>query len=314
MQLVEKGLVTLDEDLRPRIPHFQTVQILTGFDDNDKPIMVDNTKPITLRQLLTHTAGFSYEFADPTLLKWSKQQGNNVSRVQWNLREVSTPLRHEPGESFAYGVNTDWAGLVLEQVTGQKLGDYMKANIFDPLGMKDSGFRQSRMPHVKDRTVPNSIRNPKTGKLVKSSWSFPADKDHEVESGGGGLFTTAADYACILRGFLDGKLLKTKTDQEMLRPQLAGDPQQWLQAIAFHPTIRNTFVAEFENPVPLNHGLGGVLNTEDIPGKRRAMSMAWSGMHCSRWVRFIPASRNLNIVLTDLDNSGLIRRRELALF
>lgn len=283
MQLVERGLITLDEDLRPKIPYFQTVQILTGFDDNDKPIMENNTKPITLRHLLTHTSGFSYEFADPKLLKWSRQQGNKVSRVHWSVKEISTPLRHEPGELFTYGVSTDWAGLVIEHITGQRLGDYMQANIFGPLGMKDSGFRRMRKPHVEDREVVNSLRHPKTGKLVESGWILP-DEHHEVDSGGGGLFTTAADYACVLRGFLDNKLLKSETAQEMVRPQLGDDQRQWLETIAFHPTVKNTFVAEFDSPVPLNYGLGGVLNTENVPGRRRAMSMAWSGIHCSRWV------------------------------
>lgn len=285
MQLVEQGLLGLDQDLRPLIPEFRDAQILVEFDDDDKPVMRDNTKPITLRQLLTHTAGFGYEFADPTLLKWSRQQGRDVRRVLWTRQEVTTPLRSEPGETWSYGVNTDWAGLVVEHVSRQKLGDYMQRHIFAPLGMHDSGFRMARMAHVTPRVVENAVRNPKTGELLKSAWEFPQEREHEVESGGGGMFTTGVDYAKFLRAYLTGQLLKRETAAEMLKPQLNEAQRTWLQAVAFHPTVKNTFAPEFDEGMKLDHGLGGLLNTEDVPGKRRAFSMAWSGMHNARWVR-----------------------------
>lgn len=285
MQLVEQGLLSLDQDLRPLIPEFRDAQILVEFDADDKPVMQANTKPITLRQLLTHTSGFSYEFSDPTLLKWSRQQGRDVRRVLWTRQEVTTPLRSEPGQTWTYGVSSDWAGLVVEAVSRQKLGDYMQRHIFTPLGMLDSGFRTARLAHVAPRVVENAVRHPKTGELKKSTWAFPKEREHEVESGGGGLFMTGVDYAKFLRAFLTGQLLKRETSAEMLKPQLTDAQRDWLQAIAFHPDIKNTFAPEFDEGTKLDHGLGGLLNVEDVPGKRRAFSMAWSGMHNARWVR-----------------------------
>lgn len=235
-------------------------------------------------QLLTHTAGFSYEFADPTLLKWSRQQKRQVWRMRWSREEVSTPLRFPPGESWGYGVNTDWAGLVLEAVTGRTLNDYMGEHIFRPLGMSDSGFRRAQLPQTSRRTVRAALRDPKTGELGDAAtWVMPTD--HEVDSGGGGLFTTAADYAAFLRGLLAGRVLGADAFREMLRPQLDDAKAGYLGAIAFHPSVHNTFAPEFTGePLPLNHGLGGLLNMVDVPGKRRAGSMAWSGMHNCRWV------------------------------
>ncbi|KAJ2970234.1 hypothetical protein NQ176_g8283 [Zarea fungicola] len=112
LQLVENGKITLDQDLRPIVPYFAEVRILEGFDENSKPVTRENKDPITLRQLLTHTAGFAYEFSDSKVLKWSRQQGRQVWRVQWSVEEISTPLRFTPGSSWGYGVNTDWAAIV----------------------------------------------------------------------------------------------------------------------------------------------------------------------------------------------------------
>ncbi|ATY64310.1 Beta-lactamase transpeptidase [Cordyceps militaris] len=283
LQLVEDGKLTLDQDLRPVVPYFAEVPILVDFDENDKPVMEENKDPITLRQLLTHTSGFSYEFADPTLLKWSRQQKRPVWRMSWSREEVSTPLRFPPGASWGYGVGTDWAGLALEAVTGRTLNDYMGERIFRPLGMTDSGFRRAQLPQTAARTVRAATRDPKTGALADAaSWVMPTD--HEVDSGGGGLFTTASDYASFLRGLLAGTALRSDTFREMLTPQLDDATAAYLQVLAFHPSVHDTFAPEFTgDPIPLNHGLGGLLNLVDVPGKRRAGSMAWSGMHNCRW-------------------------------
>lgn len=235
-------------------------------------------------QLLTHTAGFGYEFADPLILKWSRQQGRAVWRMKWSREEVSTPLRFPPGESWAYGVNTDWVGLVIEAVTGKTLNDYMGEHIFRPLGMSESGFRREQIPLTANRTVQAAMRNAKTGELADAtSWVMPTD--HEVDSGGGGLFTTAHDYATFLRGLLTGRVLSEESFREMLKPQLNDAQASYLTMVAFHPSVHDTFAPEFTgDAIPLNWGLGGLVNMVDVPGKRRAGSIAWSGMHNCRWV------------------------------
>lgn len=284
LQLVEKGLVSLDQDLRPLVPELRDARILIEMDDNNKGVLEPNSKPITFRHLLTHTAGYSYEFANPTLLAWSKADGRDLRHVHWSKKESDTPLCFAPGESWEYGVNLDWAGQALEKITGQALDEYIQQHICKPLGMKDTTFWPEKLPHTqtKDRKVKFSLRHPKTGRLEPTDWSLP--EKHEMESGGGGLYTTAADYAAVLRGLLQGRLLKTSTMDEMVTPQLTATQREKFEMIAFHPMVHNTFAPEFKEGTKIDHGLAGMLNTQDVPGKRRANSIAWSGIHNSRWV------------------------------
>lgn len=281
---MEQGKLNLDADTRHLIPQLQNAQILREFDDNDNPVMENNNSPITMRQLLTHTSGFSYEFSDPVLLQWSRTQPNrHVSRIQWSRLEFTTPLRFAPGESWGYGVGLDWAGQVLEAITGKTLGQYMQENIFDPLGLSDTGFWPERIPHTASRTLQNVQRTKDMG-LSEAYW--PTPEKHEIESGGGGLFTTASDYAVFLRAFLTGKLVGEETMKEMRTSQLNEAQSQFFNMIAFHPLVHNTFAPEFQKGTKITHGLGGMVNVEDVPGKRKAGSIAWSGILNSRWVSF----------------------------
>lgn len=239
-----------------------------------------------MRQLLTHTSGFSYEFSDPVLLQWSRTQPNrNVSRLQWSKLEVTTPLRFAPGQSWGYGVGLDWAGQVLEALTGKSLGQYMQENILDPVGLNDTGFWPERIPHTAPRTAQN-VQRTKDGKLAAAQW--PTPEKHEIESGGGGWFTTASDYALFLRAFLAGRLVSEETMREMVKPQLNEAQAEFLRTIAFHPMVHNTFAPEFKPGTNIDHGLGGMLNVEDVLGKRKAGSIAWSGILNSRWVSYPP--------------------------
>ncbi|QLI63989.1 ML-236A carboxylate methylbutanoyltransferase mlcH [Metarhizium brunneum] len=281
LQLVERGQLDLDADLRHLIPELRDASILHEFDENDNPVIEANAKPITMRQLLTHTSGFSYEFSDPVLLQWSRTQPNrNVSRLQWSKLEVTTPLRFAPGQSWGYGVGLDWAGQVLEALTGKSLGQYMQENILDPVGLNDTGFWPERIPHTAPRTAQN-VQRTKDGKLAAALW--PTPEKHEIESGGGGWFTTASDYALFLRAFLAGRLVSEETMREMVKPQLNEAQAEFLRTIAFHPMVHNTFAPEFKPGTNIDHGLGGMLNVEDVPGKRKAGSIAWSGILNSRW-------------------------------
>ncbi|OAA44245.1 Beta-lactamase/transpeptidase-like protein [Metarhizium rileyi] len=281
LQLVQRGQLTLDADVRHLVPELQKAKILREFDDDGKPVIEANTKPITMRQLLTHTSGFSYEFADPVLLQWSRTQPDrDVSRLQWSKLEVTTPLRFAPGEGWGYGVGLDWAGQVLEAVTGQSLGRYMQENILDPVGLSDTGFWPERLPRTAPRTAQN-VQRRKDMSLAAAYW--PTPEKHEIEPGGSGLFTTASDYALFLRAFLAGALVTEETMREMVRPQLDEAQAEYFRNVAFHPAVHNTFAPEFTPGTDISHGLGGMVNVEDVPGKRKAGSIAWSGILNSRW-------------------------------
>ncbi|EQL01339.1 beta-lactamase [Ophiocordyceps sinensis CO18] len=295
MQLVERGAVGLDDDVRPRVPELSQMQILRGFDADDSPILEDNVKPITLRQanaivltvcysmLLTHTVGLGYDLADPDLTKWSKKTGRTANNLDWSRQGFFTPLKFAPGDGWYYGTALDWAGLVLEQVTGQSLGQYMQQHIFDPLGISDTGFWPERLPHTKSRTVAFTFRHRVTSALKPGKRLPPAEHQHQVESGGAGLFTTADDYARFLHGLLQGKLLSEATMGEMFAPQLNEKQSKMLEFICYDLGVQDGFAPEFPTGLGLNHGIGGVVNMEDVPGKRRKGSLMWSGMCNSRW-------------------------------
>ncbi|KAG6290961.1 hypothetical protein E4U46_001449 [Claviceps purpurea] len=290
MQLVEQRRLSLDQDVRPLVPELQDARILRRFDEHDKPIYEANNQPITLRQLLTHTSGANYEFSDSVLTKWARTMPDrDLSRIQWSRQEITNPLRFGPGEAWSYGAGLDWAGLLLETVTSTSLGQYMQANIFDRLGMTDTGFWPDHIPHAAARTAADTKR--KTN-LTLGPASSPTPEKHDLESGGAGLFTTAADFACLLRELLratqhgtqhGSSVLSAQTAREMLTPQLDEAQVRSLHRKIYNPSAHSTFAPEFEVGQPLNYGLGGMLNTQDVPGKRRAGSIAWSGILNSRW-------------------------------
>lgn len=153
--------------------------------------------------------------------------------------------------------------------------------------MNDTAFRRDTLPHVQDRLVPTAYRDAETGGLASGDHFLPVE--FEVESGGGGLYTTAADYAKLLQALLkssfggEGALLRQETVDEMFRPQLTDVQRSWLKFLTdlFHDGL----LPDFEPGMPLDHGLSGVINMEDSAGKRKKGSMMWAGMCNGHWVR-----------------------------
>ncbi|KAK4243532.1 beta-lactamase/transpeptidase-like protein [Corynascus novoguineensis] len=221
MRLVEQKQISLDEDVRPRVPELARLPILRGFataathpdKEEGEPILEPNTAPV----------GRTARADNSTVEGWS------------------TPFMFPPGEGWYYGTGPDWAGQVLERVTGRRLSEYMNEHILRPLGVGGTGF----YIHELERPVP-----------------FPVNPPHE--SGGAGLYTNGADYRRVL--------------QELLRA-LAGDKRarEWQRRI-----VRG-FGSAVEIPEGslVDFGIGGILNIEDIEGKRKKGSIMWSGF-CNR--------------------------------
>lgn len=245
-----------------------------------------------------------YDLADPDLLKWSEFVGRTARNLDWSREGFNTPTKFPPGDGWYYGTAMDWAGLLLEVITGQKLGEYMEQHIFEPLGINDTGFWPEKLPQVKNRTVAWVYR--KNGALEPGP--APVPEKHEVESGGAGLFTTAKDYALFLRGLLQGKLVREETLKQMFTPQLSEPQIAMLENICYNMGGQDGFAPEFPKGLKLSFGLGGVINTEDSPNKRRKGSMMWSGLCNSRWV-----STAIDDAAIANDDSGLIARPALGL-
>src|ERR1700726_4884546 len=139
MQLVEQGKLSLDEPISKVLPDLAAPQVLEGFDDKGEPKLRPAKRPITLRMLLTHTAGFTYDFWDADTARYNKY-ANVPGIISCKNAALKTPLAFDPGDRWEYGINIDFVGKAVEAVSGQNLAVYLREHLFQPLGMKDTSF------------------------------------------------------------------------------------------------------------------------------------------------------------------------------
>lgn len=214
MQLVERGQLDLDADAGMVCPELAAPQVLDGFDEDGQPVTRPATGPVTLRHLLTHTAGFVYDIWSPEMAQWYAATGvPNIFSLE--KRSLATPLMFDPGSKWQYGINIDWVGLMIEAVSGQTLGEFMAENIFGPLQMNDTGFAPGD-----DQIARFSAMHARTPDGF-AAIELPAAENPEFEMGGGGLASTMADYGRFIRmilndGELDGvRILNAETVEQM---------------------------------------------------------------------------------------------------
>lgn len=270
MQLVEQGKLTLDEPASKWLPELAKLEVLEGFDAEGRPRLRPARKQVTARHLLTHTAGFGYEFTSAEILRYSEVTGKG-GMADRRKGELNSPLLFEPGERWQYGISTDWLGKLISVVSGMTLGEYFARHIFAPLGMTETGF---------------SIPQPKWPRLLKTyarqadgsfqEWKFAEPKPPVFESGGGGLYGTAQDYTQFLRMLLRGgePLLKRATVEEMSRNQVGK-----LKAGILKTTMpQYSLDADFHPGHDDRWGLGFLLNETAYEGGRSAGSLAWAGL------------------------------------
>ncbi|XWW94372.1 hypothetical protein V2A60_002315 [Cordyceps javanica] len=286
MQLVERGLVNLDDDVRPRFAEMQTVQVLRGFEEDGTPLLEANTEPITLRMLLSHTSGYPYEFSNPRALQWSQREDRKGKFPARSRAAIDTPLVYAPGEYWNYGTGLDWAGELLSLITGRSLGAYMEEHVFAPLGMRDTGFYPSRLPQTAGRFVADLAR--RGGRLEAAEPGPPAGagavvEDWTMEGGGGGLFSTAGDFAAFLQGLLAGRLLSDASLETLCAHQLSPGQVRGIEAFTYDMGVHGIVAPELPRHAPMQQAFGGMVNVDDVPGKRRKGSISWSGASGPRW-------------------------------
>ncbi|HYW25339.1 MAG TPA: serine hydrolase domain-containing protein [Terriglobales bacterium] len=270
MQQVERGAVSLDEPL----PELEGAQVLEGFDEAGAPRVRPPRRPITLRHLLTHTAGFTYDI-------WNADMGRYMAHhgipgiIECRNVTLNTPLVADPGERWEYGISIDWAGKVVERLSGQSLEDYLREHVFGPLGMRDTGFVIG--PDQRRRLASMHARNA-DGTLQAIEFEVP--QEPEFYMGGGGLYGTGPDYLAFLRmldggGDLDGvRVLTPETVADMMRNHI-GD----LEVVELKTAIpASSNDAEFFPGMVKRWGLGFMINTEGASTGRAAHSMAWAGL------------------------------------
>jgi CubicO group peptidase (beta-lactamase class C family) len=277
LQCVEKGLFTLDEDVSRIVSEVGKTQVLTGFDENDKPQYEDKNQTITLNLLLTHSSGFGYDIGPP-LSKWRALRGEAPMSGDTFEEKVALPLIAQPGTQFEYGVGVDWAGRMVERVTKLDLEDYFRQHIFAPLGIKHASFRPRRHEAIKTKMIDLNPDDPEgLGRAGISG--FGLDNDPKDCTGGGGCYMSPLDYVKILHSILanDEKLLQRKTVDLMFEPHLPAEA---------HKAFNKKLGDENENwywgqglPVGTkrDYGYGGLLVQEAQPGWYNEGTMVWGG-------------------------------------
>src|SRR5262249_18985120 len=193
MQLVERGRVRLDEPAGTYLPELARVEVLEGFDANPTAKLRPPKTPVTVRQLLTHTSGFGYEFFDEKLSRYVAAGGVPSIRTG-DDGFLKAPLLFDPRTKWEYGISTDWLGKVVEKISGQSLEEYFRQNIFAPLEMEDSFFN---VPENKQARVVTVHQRKDDGTLAENPPQV--FKPAQFLSGGGGLYSTAADYLKFTR-------------------------------------------------------------------------------------------------------------------
>lgn len=273
MQLVEQGALTLDEPLGRVAPHFGAPMVLTGFEADGSPILRAARGPVTLRHLLTHTSGLGHELWSPDLIRY--QQAVDLPPLGSQTRlSLQVPLLFDPGERWEYSIGLEWVGLVIEAVTDVTLGEYLRENIFAPLGMRDTAF--GIIPEHEGRLATVHQRDP-DGTLRPIDWKIIPG---EYEAGGGGLYGTAPDYLTFLRTLLNrGKsgtrrILKPETVDLMWQNHI-GDVEV-TRMVTVDPITSNDF--EVYPGASKRWGLGAMITVEAGPHGRSAGSQAWGGI------------------------------------
>ena len=213
MMLVEDGRLKLDDPVATWLPEYATMTVGVEKPGADgKPVLetVAARRPITVQDLMRHTSGLTYGFFGPGLVKQAYNAAGlgagDPDNAEFSQRLAKLPLAYQPGTTWDYSHSTDILGRVVEVVSGQSLYSFMKVRLLDPLGMKDTSFY-----------VSDAARQARIAEPLASDRSFGVGADindprvvRRLESGGGGLVSTAGDYARFLQMLLNGGSLDGK--------------------------------------------------------------------------------------------------------
>ncbi len=275
LALVEDGRLDLDEPAKTYAPAIGELQVIDGFAQDGSPKLRPPKRDITTRMLLLHTAGLGYDFFNETYNRLAQEHGQ-PSVITASHAAINTPLLFDPGERWEYGSNLDWAGQVVEGVTGRRLGEVMRERVLEPLGMTDTTFRltdemRARLAKIHQRAD--------DGSLTPLDLVLP--QDAEIDMGGHGLYSTAPDYTKFIRMWLndgagpDGEQILAPETVEMAARNGLGELK--IKALpGVIPTLSND--AEFFPGMPKSWALTFMLNDEPAPTGRPANSLAWAGL------------------------------------
>lgn len=296
LQAVEKGLVSLDDPdvVTKYAPELQNTAILKDVTAAGEFVLVPKKNKITLRQLLTHTAGFGYSFFNANLQKYADIFDINELRV--DQRAIQTPLTFEPGTNWQYGVGIDWALTVVERAEGKTLNTLLQENVLTPAGIKDTSLRPT--DDMRARLMKLHLRDPNSdgSTLTEIPLSLhtvltddPVLQSRSIDSAGAGILSRPAQYVQLFAVILNNgvapktgaQILTKSTVDSMFTNQIP----QWPDFGRTPITTANPYASnslpelspEPNNP-PQGWGLSWLLNTVETPAGRKPYSGFWCGI------------------------------------
>jgi CubicO group peptidase (beta-lactamase class C family) len=238
MILYEEGRWKLDDPVVKYIPEFAGLKVFKGLDADGKPILEPIARSATMRELMTHTAGFAYGLMTDNPVDQAYRDSGLLGSPTLGAMVAGAaqlPMASQPGTEWKYSIAVDIQGYIVEKLSGQSLPDFMQSRIFGPLRMTDTAFWVS--PDKKSRFASLYAFDPKSRSIVPAEgfMVLPMDKPPTAASGGGGMVSTLRDYARFAQmllggGELDGvRILSPATVRLMASnhlndAQLAGAP------------------------------------------------------------------------------------------
>ncbi|MGO9701954.1 MAG: serine hydrolase domain-containing protein [Xanthobacteraceae bacterium] len=294
LQLVEQGKLSLDAPVPDIDPALGAPQVLEGFNAAGRPELRPAKRPVSLRQLLTHTAGFTYKLWDAKAVRYSEA----IDHLPQPERSIAPrkPLMFDPGERWQYGPNIDWVGRIVELISGVPLEVYFHKHIFDPLGMNDTAFVISAQQRLREASV---HRREPDGSLLPQ----PVEKQTPQQTffGGGGIYSTAPDYLTFVRmlmhgGSLDGtQILRPETVSLMGENQIGEIDVGVLRTT--QPSLSND--VDLFPDITRKWGFGHLINMQPVPNGRGAGSLTWGGLfNTYYWID--PARRIASVFMTQV--------------
>jgi len=270
MTLIDKGRLSLDDAVTSFLPSYGDLVVVEGF-DTAGPRVRKPSRPATIRELMAHTAGLAYNTFDPVIDKYERLTG--APNIGTGRRDaLKLPLVADPGQRVDYGTGFDWAGLVVEAITGRTFDVFCEQEIFTPLGMKMTSMHR---PEERGGSLTPVLAVAGDGGFTNSGNDFPLAP--EFYFGGGCMYTTAEDY---LRFAME--LAAPAAQRAGILTQASIDQIFTNQSGALDiPVMRSEKPLESYD-IDLGRGwkwgLGPALNPADVPQGRRAGSGGWGGI------------------------------------
>jgi methyl acetate hydrolase len=317
LQFYEKGRFALDEPAEKYLPDLANLMVFESFDSTTGGYSLrPAANKITIRHLFTHTSGLGYPFTSPIVRDFKPRDGKEYK---------AGPLLFEPGTQWIYGTSVDWLGRLVEKLSGKNLEDYFREHIFTPLRMADTFYN---VPAVKQQRLV-TVHRREGGRADAPLTEQPNQPQPPATTfnGGGGLSSTASDYIRFERmilngGTLDGaRILNADTVALMSRNQIGDVGVRAVKTAQPDRSMDFTFVDDGKD----KWGLGFLITSSHVPGKRSAGSLSWGGIYNTYfWIdpargvagvammQFLPFSDTKALAIYDTFERGVFQLADTA--